>query len=330
MAVDASGLRVAILDDYQGVARSFADWEAGVPGAEVVTFSDHVGEEELGERLAGFAVIVAMRERTPLPRAVIASLGGLRLIVTTGMRNAAIDLQAAADHGVVVCGTEAVAWPTVELTWGLILSLARCIPGEAASVASGGWQRSVGSDLHGKTLGILGLGRLGGRVASVGRAFGMEPVAWSPHLDSERAASQAVTALSKEELFARSDVLSIHMVLAESTRGLVGEAELAAMRPGAYLVNTSRGPLVDQGALIRALEAGRIAGAGLDVFDEEPLPPGHPLLRAPRTVLTPHLGYVSADNYRIFYGQALQDVQAFLQGAPVRELATPRAAPRSS
>ena len=312
--------RVAILDDYQGVALRLADW-ASLP-ADVVVFRDHVADEaSVAARLADFDVVVAMRERTPFPRSLIARLPRLRLLVTTGMRNASIDLRAAAERGILVSGTGGLPSPTAELTWALILALVRHVPREDRATRDGRWQETLGTTLSGKTLGVLGLGQLGSRVARVGRAFEMEVLAWSQNLTAERAAAAGATlAGSKDELLARADVVTIHLVLGERTRGLLGARELALMRPSAYLVNTSRGPIVDERALIAALRAGTIAGAGLDVYDEEPLPPDHPLRRLPNTVITPHLGYVTEETYRIFYPQALEDVRAFLAGSPVRVL----------
>jgi phosphoglycerate dehydrogenase-like enzyme len=309
--------RVAVLDDYQGVARRFADWS----GLEAVLFRDHLADlDAVARRLADFEAVVAMRERTPFPRALLARLPRLRLLVTTGMRNASIDLQAAADHGVTVCGTAGLPYPTAELAWGLVLALARCIPREDRATRAGGWQETVGVGLNGKTLGVLGLGTLGSRVARFGRAFEMTVLAWSQHLTAERAAEVGATLVPRDELLARADVVSIHLVLGERTRGLLGARELALMKPSALLVNTSRGPIVDEAALIEALRQGRLAGAGLDVFEEEPLPLDHPFRRLPNTVITPHLGYVTEETYRIFFGQAVEDVQAFFRGAPVRVL----------
>jgi phosphoglycerate dehydrogenase-like enzyme len=312
--------RVAVLDDYQGVALRLADW-ASLP-ADVVVFRDHVTDEaSVAARLADFDVVVAMRERTPFPRSLIARLPRLRFLVTTGMRNASIDLRAAAERGVLVSGTGGLPSPTAELTWALILALVRHVPQEDRATRDGRWQETLGTTLSGKTLGVLGLGQLGSRVARVGRAFEMEVLAWSQNLTAERAAAAGATlAGSKDELLTRADVVTIHLVLGERTRGLLGARELALMRPSAYLVNTSRGPIVDERALIAALRAGTIAGAGLDVYDEEPLPPDHPLRRLPNTVITPHLGYVTEETYRIFYPQALEDVRAFLAGSPVRVL----------
>jgi phosphoglycerate dehydrogenase-like enzyme len=271
-------------------------------------------------RLADFDVVVAMRERTPFPRTLLDRLPRLRLLVTTGMRNAAIDLRAAADRGVLVCGTGGLPYPTAELTWALILALARRVPREDRATREGGWQETLGIGLNGKSLGVLGLGTLGTRVARVGRALEMNVVAWSQNLTAERAAAVGATLVERDELLTRADVVTIHLVLSDRTRGLIGARELGLMRKTAYLVNTSRGQIVEEGALIRALEAGAIAGAGLDVYDEEPLPLDHRLRRLPNTVITPHLGYVTEETYRVFYAEALEDVRAFLAGAPVRVL----------
>lgn len=313
--------RVAILDDYQDVARRAADWESLPAGTEVVMFRDHLADlDAVASRLAGFDAVVAMRERTAFPRALLARLPRLRLLVTTGMRNASIDVGAASEQGVVVCGTAGLPYPTAELAWGLILALLRRIPAEDRATREGRWQTTLGLGLNGKTLGVLGLGTLGSRAARVGRAFEMEVLAWSQNLTAARAAEVGATLVGKDELLARSDVVTIHLVLSERTRGLIGARELGLMKPTAYLVNTSRGPIVDEAALLDALRAGKLAAAGLDVYDEEPLPLAHPLRRLPNTVITPHLGYVTEETYRIFYGQALEDVQAWLRGAPVRVL----------
>ncbi len=315
-------LRIAVLDDFQSVSGTFADWSRLPAEAEVVAFADHLDDEDaIAERLAGFDVVVAMRERTPVPRSLLERLPRLRLLVTTGARNAAIDVAAAAERGVTVCGTGAHPTGPVELTWALILAVARHVPEEDAGVRAGGWQRTVGTDLAGATLGVVGLGRLGTRVARIGSAFGMDVVAWSQHLTDERAAEAGVRRVERDELFATADVVTVHLVLSDRTRGLVGRDELARMQRSAILVNTSRGPVVDEAALVEALSAGRIAGAGLDVYDREPLPADAPLRSAPRTVLTPHLGYVTRDTYRVFYGDAVEDVAAFLRGEPVRVIA---------
>ena len=314
-------VRVAVLDDYQNVALRMADWSALPAGAEVRLFNDHLdGVDQVAERLKGFEIVAAMRERTPFLRSLLERLTDLRLLVTTGMRNTSIDVAAATDLGVVVCGTGGLPYPTAELTWGLILALVRDIPREDAAVRNGVWQTTVGAGLNGKTLGVLGLGRLGSQVATIGRAFGMKVIAWSQNMAAERAAHFGASLVGKDELFAQSDVLSIHVVLSDRTRGLVGDRELGLMKPTAYLVNTSRGPIVDEAAMVRALELKRIAGAGLDVFDREPLPPDHPFTRLDNTVLTPHLGYVTEETYRIFYRGTVEAIAAFLSGRPVRVL----------
>ncbi len=261
-----------------------------------------------------------MRERTAFRRTLLERLTKLRLLVTTGMVNASIDLKAAVERGIVVCGTDSLRHPTAELTWGLILALARSIPREDAGMRRGGWQKTVGIGLHGKVLGILGLGKLGSQVAAYGKAFQMEVIAWSENLTVERANSMGVRRVDKQELFLRADFLTVHTVLSKRTRGLVGPDDLAAMKPAAYLINTSRGPIVDERALVAALEGHKIAGAALDVYDQEPLPVDHPLRRLENVVLTPHLGYVTAENYRVFYSDAVENVRAFLAGNPIRVL----------
>ncbi len=312
-------MRVAILDDYQGVALALADWQSLHPQAQMQAFADHLdGLDALAQRLHTFEGIVAMRERTPFPRALLDRLPNLRLLVTAGMRNAAIDIAAAAERNVLVCGTEMLPYPTAELAWGLILALCRHIPREDQAVREGRWQTTLGIGLKGKTLGLLGLGRLGSQVAGVGKAFGMETIAWSQNLTAERAAEAGAALVSKAELFARADIVSIHLVLSPRSRGLVGEAELARMKPTAFLVNTSRGPIVDEAALLAALRAKRIAGTGLDVFEPEPLPRDHPVLKLDNVVITPHLGYVTEEGYRLAYGQAVEDIRGFLEGKPMR------------
>jgi phosphoglycerate dehydrogenase-like enzyme len=313
--------RVALLDDYQDVALQMADWQSLPPNVEVQAFRDHLSDENaLVERLQEMNVIMAMRERTPFQRSLLERLPNLNLLITAGMRNASIDLQAASDCAVLVCGTEGLGYPTAELTWGLILSLMRRIPREDQATRHGQWQVTTGLGLQGKTLGLMGLGRLGSQVAEVGKAFKMNVIAWSQNLTAERAAASGATLVSKDELMAQSDVLSVHLVLSDRSRGLIGARELGLMKPTAYLVNTSRGPIVNEPALIQALENGTIAGAGLDVFDVEPLPLDHPLRRLDNIVITPHLGYVTDETYRIFYGDALEDIQAFLKGEPIRVL----------
>jgi phosphoglycerate dehydrogenase-like enzyme len=310
-------MRIAILDDYQNVALGLADWSS--LDAEIVVFTEPFADVgEAVRAMAGFDVVVAMRERTRFPAEVLEQLGDLRLLVSTGPRNAAIDLAAAQRLGVTVCGTGYSARPTVELTWALILAAVRNLPEEAASVRAGGWQLSLGGGLDGKTLGLLGLGRIGSAVAAIGQAFGMATIAWSQNLTAEKAAEHGVRAVSRDELFAESDVLSVHLVLSDRSRGLVGAAELAAMKDTAILVNTSRGPIIDEAALIEALRAGRIGKAALDVYDTEPLPADHPLRALPNALLTPHIGYVSRELYETFYGDAVADIAAFRAGSPVR------------
>jgi len=313
--------RVALLDDYQDVALSMADWKSLPAGTEVVVFKDHLAAEDaVARRLADFDIVMALRERTPFPRTLLERLPKLKLLITAGMRNASIDMKAAADRGVTVCGTAGLPYPTAELAWGLILSLMRRIPAEDRATREGRWQTSLGLGLNGKTLGVLGLGTLGSRAAKVGLAFEMDVLAWSQNLTAERAKEIGVTLVPKDELLARSDIVSIHLVLGERTRGLIGARELGLMKRSAYLINTSRGPIVDEAALIRALGDGTIAGAGLDVFDEEPLPLDHAFRRLPNIVITPHLGYVTSETYRIFYGHAVEDIKAYLDGKPVRVL----------
>lgn len=311
--------RIVLLDDYQGVALDYGGWDRVPDEWQVVALEQHIDDaDELVEALSGAEIVVAMRERTPFPAALLDRLPDLKLLITTGMGNVAIDVGAARRNGVVVCGTGIKGAPTAELSWGLILALLRKIPAEDASVRSGGWQTTIGGDLEGATLGLVGLGRLGTRMARIGRAFGMEVLAWSENLDPAAAREAGVEPVAKPALFERADVVSVHYRLSERSRGLVGAAEIGAMKPSAYLVNTSRGPLVDTEALLAALEGGAIAGAGIDVYDSEPLPADHPLRSAPRTVLTPHLGYVTEDTYDIFFRDAVDDVLAYLDGTPVR------------
>jgi len=314
-------MRIAVLDDYQNVAREMADWASLGADCEVASFRDHLTDlDSLVQRLKDFEIVVAMRERTPFPRALLEKLPRLRLLVTTGMRNASIDLAAARERGVVVCGTPGASGTTGELTWGLIHALFRQIPREDRLVREGKWQTTVGLGLAGKTLGILGLGTIGSQVARVGAAFNMDVIAWSQNLDAERAARAGAKRVERDELLARSDVVTIHLVLSERTRGLVGERELARMKPTAFLVNTSRGPIVDERALAAALKKGTIAGAGIDVYDVEPIAPDHPLLSAPNTVLTPHLGYVTREGYSAYFRGAVEDIAAWRRGAPMRVL----------
>ncbi|MEU9989886.1 D-2-hydroxyacid dehydrogenase family protein [Streptomyces sp. NPDC048045] len=315
--------RCAVLDDFQNVAAASADWSALGDRVELVPFTEHfASEDELTAALAGFDCVVTLRERVPFPASVLNRLPRLKLLIASGMRNSVIDYAAARAGGVTVCGTESSSTPPVELTWALILGLARGIVQENNALREGGpWQSTVGTDLHGRTLGLLGLGRIGSQVARVGLAFGMQVTAWSRHLTEERADEVGVRlALSKEELLTSSDFVSVHLALGDRTRGLLGAAELALLKPTAYLVNTSRAAIVDQDALLAALHEGRIAGAGIDVYDVEPLPAGHPMRTAPRLLATPHLGYVSRANYERYYGQAVEDIRAYLDGAPLRVL----------
>ena len=298
-----------------------ADWDGLPQGTHVQVFRDHVLDEMvLAKRLADFEVVTLMRERTPFGRGLLKRLPNLRLLVTTGGRNGSIDLDAATELGVLVCATEGLGYPAAELTWGLILALLRDIPREDAAARQGRWQSTVGVGLRGKVLGILGLGRLGSQVATVGGAFGMSLIAWSQNLTAERAAEFGATLVTREEIFARSDILSIHLQLSDRTRGLVGRRELGLMKPTAYLINTSRGPIIDETALLQALRSRSIAGAGLDVFDREPLPADHPLSLLDNTVLTPHLGFVTREGYRVFYGGTVEDIAAYLRGEPIRVL----------
>ena len=314
--------RIAVLDDYQYVAATYADWSRLPEAVEVVEFADHVDDREtLVRRLQPFDVVVAMRERTPFPRGLLERLPHLKLLVTTGAGNKSIDVAAATERGITVCGTGAHPPGTAELTWALILAVARHIPQEDASVRAGGWQQTVGLDLAGFTLGVIGLGRLGSRVARIGQAFEMDVVAWSDNLTDERAAEVGVRRVSKEELLSTADVVTIHLQLSDRTRGLIGREEFSRMKPSAILVNTSRGPIVDEHALVEALRGGAIHGAGLDVFDQEPLPRHHPLREMRRAVLTPHLGYVTEKTYEVFYRDAVDDVAAWLAGAPIRVVA---------
>ena len=296
-----------------------ADWASLGQGVSVQVFRHPLGSEDAtAESLGDFDIIVAMRERTPFPSSLLARLPSLKLLVTTGRRNAAIDIKAAAARGVPVSGTGTEPMPPVELTWGLILALARHIPEEAASMRHGTWQTTIGVGLHGKTLGVVGLGRLGSDVARIGKAFGMNVVAWSQNLTTETTEPQGVELVDKDALFRRADVVTIHVVLSARTRHLVGEGELGAMKPSAFLVNTARGPIVDEQALLAALRSRRIAGAGLDVYDEEPLPADHPLRLLDNVVLTPHLGYVTVENYRVAYADAVENIRSFLAGTPLR------------
>ncbi|HEX3913219.1 MAG TPA: D-2-hydroxyacid dehydrogenase family protein [Steroidobacteraceae bacterium] len=307
-------VKIAVLDDYQGVALEMADWSAVSRRAQLDVFNDHLADPEaVVRRLLPYDVVCVMRERTPLRRETIERLPNLKLIASTGPRNASIDPGAAAARGIKVVHTGYFGSPTVELTWALILAGTRHIVAEAAAVRSGAWQHTIGDDLSGKTLGVIGLGNLGAKVAKIGAAFGMEVIAWSQNLTAEKtAAVGAVELVSKEQLLRRSDIVSIHLVLSERTRGLIGPAELALMKPGARLVNTSRGPIVAEGALLAALHARQIAGAAIDVYDTEPLPADHPYRSAAHLLATPHIGYVSRGLYERFYRDTVANVLAWM------------------
>ena len=313
MSSSSKTVAVAVLDDYQNAALRLADWSVLDGRAAITVFNDHLADPDaVVERLKDFDVLCVMRERTPLRRALLERLPKLKLIVSTGARNAAIDVAAAQERGVAVAFTGYDSAPTIEMTWALILAASRHLVAENLAFRRGGWQQGVGVGLAGKTLGVLGLGRVGGAVAKVGAAFGMDVITWSPNMTPERAAAGGATAVSKEELLRRADVLTLHMVLSSKTRGLLGADELALMKTSALLVNTSRGPLVDEAALVSALTSRRIAAAALDVFDVEPLPADHPLRSLENVLGTPHIGYVADDLYRTFYGDTVKAVDAWL------------------
>lgn len=311
-------IRLAILDDYQGLAHTMVDWRQ-IPGLSAVAFKDHVYEEhELVERLYGFDCVMRIRERTEFPRSVLSQLPRLKLILATGMRNArSLDLQAADELGIVVSTTDAQHQTTVEVTWALILALFRAIPQETASLRAGGWQTTVGTSVAGKTLGIIGLGNMGIPVARIGQLLGMDVIAWSRHLTQERATPYGVKCVTKEALIEQSDVITIHHPLTDNSLGLIGAHEISRMKPGAFLINTSRAQIVDEQALIKGLQERRIGGAGLDVFSIEPLPQGHPFRTLPNVIATPHIGFVTTANMAEFYTKSFDNLQAFLAGKPV-------------
>lgn len=312
-------MRVAVLDDYQGVAESCADWSR--LDCDVTFSHEHLGSaSQVMAALEGFEIVVAMRERTAFDASVLAGLPDLRLLVTTGKRNAAIDLEAARQSGITVCGTRSPGHATAELAFTFVQVLARGLIPEVESVVSGGWQKAVGRDLKGATLGLLGLGRLGSQVARFGRAFGMDVIAWSENLTAERAEEVGAVLVSRTELFESSDFISIHLRLSDRTRGLVGAAELSATKPDAFLINTSRGEIVDEAALLSAVQTGLIAGAGIDVFSEEPLAADHPFRSEPKILASPHIGYVTKETYDVFYGDAVEDIEGWIAGSPIRVL----------
>lgn len=314
-------MRVAILDDYQKVALQVADWSSLPPDVELKAFSDYLGSEDaVVEALADFEVVVAMRERTPFPASLLKRLPKLKLLVTTGMRNLSIDVAAANAQGVTVCGTAMLPFPAAEHAWALMLALVKRVPWENRAMHEGGWQVDFSDELHGRTLGVLGLGKLGAAVTKVALAFGMKVIAWSQNLSEERAKECGAVKVDKDTLFRDSDMLTIHLVSSPRTSGLVGRRELGLMKRTAYLVNTSRGPIVDEIALIEALQKRAIAGAGIDVYDVEPLPREHPLRNFDNAILTGHTGYVTRQNYAFCYGEAIEDIRGWLAGKPVRIL----------
>lgn len=314
-------ISIALLDDYLQVARDLAPWHTLPPEFTLEVFSEAFATEaEAAEKLRPFEILVAMRERTRFPESILEQLPNLRLLVTTGMRNLSIDLECARQQGVTVCGTRMLGYPTAELTWALILGLMRNLPAEAATMQSGGWHVGLGLGLKEKTLGLFGLGKLGAQVAKIGLAFGMRVIAWSENLTAERCAEVGVERVGREALFREADVLSLHVVLSERTRGAIGQQELSWMKPSAFLINTSRGPIVEEAALLAALDQQRIAGAGIDVYDQEPLPADHPLRSAPNALLTGHVGYVTRENFQQAYGDVVENLLAWHSGTPVRVL----------
>ena len=306
-------MKIAILDDYQNVAAQCADWSPLAASAELTFFNDHVSDPDaIVARLKPFDVVCVMRERTPLTADIIGRLPTLKLIASTGPRNASIDIGAVRARGIEIVNTGYNSYPTIELTWALILAGARHIATEAQSVQAGGWQKTLGTGLHGKTLGLVGLGRVGAGVARVGRAFGMNVIAWSQNLTAEKASEHGATLATKEEIFRSSDIVSVHLILSDRSRGLIGKSEIGLMNPSALLVNTSRGPIISESALIEALREGRIGGATLDVFDQEPLPVDHPFRSLPNVLATPHIGYVADDLYRTFYQDTVSNIVSWM------------------
>ncbi|NMI06268.1 D-2-hydroxyacid dehydrogenase family protein [Paenibacillus sp. SZ31] len=316
-------LRCAVLDDYQNVALTSADWSPLMERVEIQTFNNYMGsEEKVIQELQDFDIVVLMRERTRFPENVISQLPRLKLLITSGMRNASIDLKAAEQNGIIVCGTEGSSNPPTELSWALILGLSRQLVTENNALRSNrNWQSTVGLDLHGRTLGLLGLGKIGTRMAEIAQAFGMNVIAWSENLTREKAEKHGVIwAETKEQLLAQSDIVSIHLVLSDRTRNLIGQAEFQQMKPHALLINTSRAGIVDQEAMVKALQSGLIAGAGLDVYEQEPLPVNHIMRTLPNVLATPHLGYVTRGNYEIYYNHTVENIEMFLKGTPIRQL----------
>jgi phosphoglycerate dehydrogenase-like enzyme len=323
---NAKLVQIAVLDDYQGVALQSADWSPLTDKAEITVFRDHLSNPTaVVERLKPFEVVCAMRERTPLTREILEQLPDLKLIASTGFRNASIDLLAASERGITVCNTGYSAHGAIEMTWALILAMLRNIPAEFASVQSGNWQTSIGGDLAGRTIGLVGLGNIGSSMARIAQAFGMNIIAWSQNLTRESAEKQGALLVSKEELFRTADIVTVHLVLSPRTKGIVGAAELGIMKPTAYFINTSRGPLVDESALINALENKALAGAALDVYEIEPLPASHPYRVLDRLLVTPHIGFVTEETYKIFYRDTVENIIAWLNGTPVRVSVPPGA-----
>lgn len=314
-------IKLAILDDYQRVALGMADW-SGLPGdVDITVFDDNLADlDAVAVRLEPFEILAAMRERTPFPRALLEKLPKLKLLVTSGMRNGAIDMAAAAEQGVTVCGTGGVSAATEEMIWALIQAVVRQIPQEDRATRAGKWQTTVGWNLAGRTLGLVGLGRLGARTAAIANFFNMRVIAWSANLTAERAKECGAKLVSKAELFKQSDIVSIHLILSKRSRGLIGADDLALMKPQSYFVNTSRGPIVDEGAMLAALREGRLAGAALDVYDQEPLPKDHPLLSLENIIISPHMAYVTEENLKLFHAETVEDIASWLNGQPVRVL----------
>jgi len=312
---------IAVLDDFQNVSQDFGDWGGLAKHAKITVFRDHIDDEDaLVARLLPYDILCVMRERTWLTRSLLQRLPNLKMIASTGPWNAAIDLEATQALGITVCGTATSLTAASELTWALILAVARQLPQEVASFRSGGWQVAVGLDLHGKTLGLLGLGSTGSATARIAHAFGMKTIAWSQNMTEEGAAKLGVRYVSKEELIASSDILSIHVRLSERTRGMIGAAELASMKPSAFLINTARGPIVDEAALVEALRRKTIAGAGVDVYGKEPLPADHPFRSLTNLVATAHVGYVTEGSYDLYYGESVENIRSWIEGRPIRTL----------
>ncbi len=310
-------VRIAVIDDYQSVAHRMADWDSLPEGTDIDFYQDHLSDlESLVGRLGSYEVVQFMRERTPFTKPLLDALPKLELLSGTGGGFRSFDIDAATERGVLITRSGGAGSSTEELAWALILAVARSLPQEDRAMREGRWQTQLGVGLSGRNLGIIGLGRLGSRVAKLGQAFGMELLAWSPWQTAERAAENGATFLPREEFFAQSDVVTIHIPLTDESTGLVNAEDLKNMKPSAYLINTSRGPILNEVDLVKALQDGTIAGAGLDVFDEEPLPIDHPFLKLTNTVLTPHIGFVSEESYRAFYSNALDNIKAYLAGNP--------------